>query len=256
MRDRTALVTGASRGIGRAIALELAARGARVAINYRENIAAAEAVLLEIQSQGGHAVTVAGDIGDPRQVDTMLNRAVMELGPVEILVNNAALLYISELQTFDRTEMEAMRRVNVDGLINVTRGVVPGMIEARFGRIINIASIAAHGTTFPGNTFYAATKAAVVTLTRRFALEFGRFGVTVNAVAPGFIETDMALQASSVENRETLVEKVASMTMMCRIGRPSDIAHAVSFLASDEASFITAQVLTVDGGRMDYIAHP
>jgi 3-oxoacyl-[acyl-carrier protein] reductase len=143
-----------------------------------------------------------------------------------------------------------MQRVNVGGIIHTTLGVVESMKERRFGRIINMTSIAAHGTNLPGTTFYAATKAAVSLLTRRFALDLGSFGITVNAVAPGFVPTDM--NAGSVG----LVERVVESTIVGRAGKPEDIAHAVAFLASPESGFITAQTLTVDGGRMDYIAHP
>jgi 3-oxoacyl-[acyl-carrier protein] reductase len=152
--------------------------------------------------------------------------------------------------------MERMRRTNVDGLIHVTRAVVPGMKERRYGRIVNLTSIAAHGTTLPGSTFYAATKAAVITLTRRFAMELGSYGITVNAVAPGFILTDMVKEGRSEQEYIDLLKTVSERSMVGRAGQPEDIAHAVAFLAAPESGFITAQVLTVDGGRMDYIGHP
>jgi 3-oxoacyl-[acyl-carrier protein] reductase len=130
------------------------------------------------------------------------------------------------------------------------------MKERRWGRIVNIASVAAIGTTFPGNTFYAATKAEVVLLTRRFALELGPYGITVNAVAPGFILTEMIHQDSAQEEVRALIDRITAAAMVRRTGTPEDIAHAVTFLASPEAGFITAQLITVDGGRTDYIAHP
>ena len=130
------------------------------------------------------------------------------------------------------------------------------MKERRFGRIINISSIAAHGTSLPGNAFYAATKAAVSVLTRRFAMELGAYGVTVNAVAPGFILTDLVKDGRTEQEYTALLELVAARSMVGQLGEPDDIAHAVAFLASPQSGFITAQVLTVDGGRMDYIGHP
>ena len=154
-----------------------------------------------------------------------------------------------------RRQLERMRAVNVNGVIHTVRAVMAGMKARRYGRIVNIASNAAIGTALPGTTFYAATKAEVLILTRRFALELGRSGITVNAVCPGWIVTDMARRGAG---EEAFAQRVASMrerTMVGRVGAPEDIAAAVAFLAAPEAGFVTAQVLTVDGGRMDYIGH-
>ena len=178
-----------------------------------------------------------------------------EFGPVSILVNNAGVAYRATLEQFDPAGMERMRRANVDGLIHMTRAVVPGMKERRYGRIVNITSIAGFGTTLPGSTFYAATKAAVSVLTRRFAMELGPFGITVNAVAPGFILTDMVRDGRTEQEYQETIQRVSARSMVGRVGQPEDIARAVAFLAAPESSFITAQVLTVDGGRMDYIGH-
>jgi 3-oxoacyl-[acyl-carrier protein] reductase len=186
----------------------------------------------------------------------MVQQITGKLGSVSILVNNAGTAYRATLETFDPAGMERMRRTNVDGLIHVTRAVVGGMKDRRFGRIINISSIAAHGTSLPGNAFYAATKAAVSVLTRRFAMEVGASGVTVNAVAPGFILTDLVKDGRTEQEYTALLESVAARSMVGQLGEPDDIAHAVAFLASPQSGFITAQVLTVDGGRMDYIGHP
>jgi 3-oxoacyl-[acyl-carrier protein] reductase len=186
----------------------------------------------------------------------MLAHLENALGPPDILVNNAGLLIRGDLDTMNQTEFERMRRVNVDGLVAVTRAVAPGMKRRGWGRIVNLSSIAAHGTALAGTTFYAATKAAVITLTRRFAFELGPFGITVNAVAPGFILTDMVSAGRSPEEAERMKREMAERAMMRRIGTPEDIAHAVAFLVSEESGFLTAQVLTVDGGRMDYLAHP
>jgi 3-oxoacyl-[acyl-carrier protein] reductase len=249
---RTALVTGASRGLGRAIALRLASAGAAVAVNYRERAEAAEAVVREIEARGGRALAVRADIADAAQVREMVGRTTSELGAVDILVNNAGVSHRGDLGDADDAQVEEMRRINVDGVIAVTRAVVDGMKARRFGRIVNVASIAALGTAMAGTTFYAATKAAVVVLTRRFALELGPHGITVNAIAPGFVLTDMAAAGRT----EADFAAIAARTMVRRIGRPEDIAHAVAFLVSPESGFLTAQVLTVDGGRMDYIGHP
>jgi 3-oxoacyl-[acyl-carrier protein] reductase len=253
---QVALVTGASRGLGRAIAARLAREGAAVCVNYRASSAEAEILMKEIRNAGGRAIAVQADLGEPAQIQPMIDRVHQELGPVSILMNNAGVLARGTLDTFDPAALERMRRTNVDGLIHVTRAVVPDMKERRYGRIVNLTSIAAHGTSLPGSTFYAATKAAVSILTRRFAMELGSFGITVNAVAPGFILTDMVKEGRTEQEYNELINSIAGKSMLGRVGDPADIAHAAAFLALPDSGFITAQILTVDGGRMDYIAHP
>ena len=242
---RVALVTGGSRGIGKAIAKTLTQRGYRVAINYNRT-----------QPSESFALAVKCDIADPAQAKSLVGEVESKLGPVEVLVNNAGKLVLGDLFDMNQDEFEAMRKINVDGLSSVTRAAAEGMKARKWGRIVNISSIAAHATSVPGTTFYAATKAAVNLLTRRFAYELGPFGITVNAIAPGFIMTDMVTDGRTPAQVDEIRERMASNAMMRRIGKPEDIAHAVAFVVSDEASFLTAQVLTVDGGRMDYIIHP
>lgn len=256
LEGKTALVTGGSRGIGRAIALRLAREGAAVGINYRERSDDAEKVAAEIRRAGGQAVAVRADVGDARTVHGMVDEVERELGPIAVLINNAGVFRRGDLADFDYSEMEGMRRVNVDGLVNVTRAVVPGMQTRRFGRIVNLTSIAAHGTAMTGTTFYAATKAAVSVLTRRFAMELGPHGITVNALAPGFIATEMVIGGRTPEQISAVTDEIATRAMVRRVGTPEDIAHTAAFLVSPDSGFITGQVLTVDGGRMDYIGHP
>ena len=250
MAHRVALITGSSRGIGRAIAVRLAREGAAVAVNYRERKDQANEVVDAISRAGGRAVAIAGDLAKPVDCTRLVDAARQALGPIDILVNNAGVFRKGDLADFDLAEMEAMRNVNVDGVIRVTRGVVDDMKARRWGRIVNVASIAGLGTTSAGTTFYSATKAAVISLTRRFALDLGPHGITVNAIAPGFIETDMAVQSGAD------FSAIAAKAMMRRVGTPEDIAAAAAFLVSEDAGFVTAQVLTVDGGRTDFIAHP
>jgi NAD(P)-dependent dehydrogenase (short-subunit alcohol dehydrogenase family) len=252
-RDQVALVTGGARGIGRATARLLAKRGAAVCVNYAANADAAEALVAEITAVGGRSVAVPADVAEAARVEAMVARAEKELGSVTILVNNAGVSWRGTLDTYDPEQVARMRRVNVEGLINTTRTVMKGMRERRYGRIVNVSSIAAIGTALPGNAFYAASKAEVAILTKRFAMELGPHNVTVNAVAPGFVRTDMTQSGRGAGDWQGTEERFAAKAMMGRIGEPEDIANAVAFLASPESGWITAQMLTVDGGRMDYM---
>jgi NAD(P)-dependent dehydrogenase (short-subunit alcohol dehydrogenase family) len=254
-QSQIALVTGGSRGIGRAISRRLAAEGAAVCVNYAARAAEAESLVAEIQASGGRAFALAADVSDAVAVQLMVERVAAEFGPVSILVNNAGISVPGTLATYDPAAMARMRKVNVDGVIHTVRAVMGGMAEKNYGRIINIASNAAIGTALPGTTFYGATKAEVLILTRRMAMELGRSGITVNAVAPGWIVTEMARAGRTEEEFQARVEMISARSMVGRPGKPEDIAAAVAYLASPEAGFITAQVLTVDGGRMDYIGH-
>jgi len=254
-RDQVAVVTGGARGLGRATARLLAQRGAAVCVNYAAQADAAEKLVAEIAAAGGRAIAVKADVADAAAVDAMVARSDKELGPVTILINNAGISWQGTLDTYDRDKVARMRAVNVEGVINGTRAVIATMKARRYGRIVNLSSIAAIGTALTGNAFYAGTKAEVATLTRRFALELGAHGITVNAVAPGFVRTDMTQRGRGAADWEGLKARIAARAMMGRIGEPADIANAVVFLAAPESGWITAQMLTVDGGRMDYIGH-
>lgn len=253
--DQVALVTGGARGIGRATARLLAKRGAAVCVNYAAHAEAAESLIAEIAADGGRAIAAAGDVAQAAALDVMVARAEKELGPVTILVNNAGVAWQGTLDTYDRGQVARMREINVEGVINATRAVMGGMRARRYGRIINVSSIAALGTALPGNAFYAATKAEVAILTKRFALELGPHSITVNAVAPGFVRTDLTQRGRGAHDWQGTEARLASRAMMGRIGEPEDIANAIVFLASPDSGWITAQMLTVDGGRMDYIGH-
>ena len=253
--DQVAVVTGGARGIGRATVLLLAKRGAAVAINYAAHADAAEKLVTEIRAAGGRAIAKLADVAEAAAVEALVSHTEKELGPVTILVNNAGVSWRGTLDTYDPEQVARMRRVNVEGVIHATRAVTSRMRERRYGRIVNVSSIAAIGTALPGNAFYAATKAEVTILTKRFAMELGPHNITVNAVAPGFVRTDMTQGGRGAGDWQGTEERFAAKAMMGRIGAPDDIANAIAFLAAPESGWITAQMLTVDGGRMDYIGY-
>lgn len=255
LNNHVALITGASRGIGRAIAERLAQNGAAVGVNYVTSRERAEDLCAKIVAGGGRATALRADISQRPQVLKMVAELTAAFGPPDILVNNAGLLIRGDLADFDFSQMDRMRGVNVDGLVHCTRACADAMKDRGWGRIVNLSSLAALGTTNAGTTFYSATKAAVIALTRRFALELGQHGITANCIAPGFIGTEMVLGLGTPEKVEEVTRDMAALAMMGRIGTPEDIAHAAAFLCAEESSFITAQTLTVDGGRMNYIGH-
>lgn len=253
--QQVAIITGGSRGIGRAISNRLAAQGAAVCVNYTAQAEPADALVAELRANGTSAIAVRADVSSPAEAQSLIAQAEAELGPPTILVNNAGVSMPATLETYDEAALERMRRVNVNGVINTVRAVMEGMKARGYGRIVNVASNAAIGTALPGTTFYAASKAEVLILSKRFAMELGRDGITVNCVCPGWIVTDMTRRNASEEDFAARVAGMAERTMVGRAGAPADIAAAVAFLASPEAGFTTAQVLTVDGGRKDYIGH-
>jgi len=257
LQGRVAMITGASRGIGRASALRLAREGAKILVNYRQERAKADEIVQEIKGFGGVAFASQADVGDRDAVVKMVEKAVDEYGRVDILVNNAGVVVRGgSLLDFKEETFDQMAQVNVKGLLHCTKAVAPHMMEKRYGKIVNIASVAGLGTSaLPGNLLYSSTKAAVIVLTKRLALELGRYGINVNAIAPGLIRTDMGLGHRSPAEQKERIQRFKRVSILGRIGEPEDIANVVLFLASDESSFITGQVITVDGGRTDFISH-
>jgi 3-oxoacyl-[acyl-carrier protein] reductase len=239
---RTALVTGGSRGIGRAICLGLARGGARVAVNYAASADAAEAVRREIEQGGGAAITVAADVSDPQETQAAVEATEAAFGPVDLLVCNAAIMSVE-----NHTEMtyESWRRtmaVNVDGVFNPVMAVKDGMIERGDGRIVCLSSIAALRPR-PGVIAYATSKAAVIAFVRSCSEAFAP-RVRINAVAPGLVETEMSQTLDPVA-RQAMIEA----TPLKRIGQPDEIAELVLFLLSDRASYTTGQTYVASGGR-------
>jgi 3-oxoacyl-[acyl-carrier protein] reductase len=251
-----AIVTGASRGIGRATALTLAREGAKVVVNYRQRSREADEVVGKIEKAGGDAFAFQADVADRESVRAMVEETVKRFGGVDILVNNAGIgRGGGPLLELKEEDLDAMVDTNVKGILFCVQAVVPHMMEKRYGKIVNISSLAGIGTALVGTTLYAATKAAVIILTKRLALELGPHGINVNAIAPGHILTDMTVAGRSLAEVKERSRYFEEHTMLRREGEPEDIANAVLFLASDEASFITGQVLSVDGGRTDFLTH-
>lgn len=239
---RSALVTGASRGIGRAIAAALAREGWAVCVNYLERRDAAGELVRELRAQGQAAISFQADVADGRAVEEMVRAASETLGPVELLVNNAGISHQGLFQDLDDRAWDRLLAVNLTGPRNAVRAVLPHMLSEKRGYIVNISSIwGLRGGSC--ETAYAVTKAGIVGLTRSLALELAPSGIRVNCVAPGCVETDM-VRCLGEETRAQLAEE----TPLGRLGRPEEIAEAVAFLASEKAGFITGQVLTADGG--------
>ncbi|WP_455582384.1 elongation factor P 5-aminopentanone reductase [Dysosmobacter sp.] len=239
---QVALVTGASRGIGRAIALQLSREGYAVCINYYQHQALAEDLARQLRGEGREAAAIQADVASRAAVDEMVHRTEHTLGPVTLLVNNAGISRQGLFQDVDDALWERYFAVNVTGARNAIQAVLPHMLHEKRGCIINISSIwGLRGASC--EVAYACTKAALVGLTRSLALELAPSGIRVNAVAPGCIETDMVRSLGS-QTRDMLI----SQTPLGRLGTPEDIAQAVAFLASEKASFLTGQILTADGG--------
>ena len=231
-------MTGASRGIGAAVARALAAEGWPVGVNYRSDAAAAEAVVRSIEEAGGRAIALAADVSDPEAADGLFTRVEAELGPVLVLVNNAGVRADNLSPAMDDDEWQRVIDTNLSAAFRMTRRALRTMIRTRWGRVVNVASVAGQRAA-PGQANYATAKAGLVALTKTVAAEVARRSVTVNAVAPGFVQTDMT---------EGLDERLLELVPARRMGTPEEVAACVRFLASEEAGYVTGAMLTVDGG--------
>jgi 3-oxoacyl-[acyl-carrier protein] reductase len=256
LEGHVALVTGGSRGIGRAICLRLAEAGAAVGVNYYQNGKAADEIVGRIGAEGGRSLAFQADVCDRAAVEAMLDRVREDLGTVDILVNNAGIMRSGRLLDYREEDFDAMWHTNVKGVLYCAAAVAPGMIDLGWGRVINVSSNAGVGTALPGTTFYAATKAAVLALTRRLAFELGPHGITVNAVLPGFIKTEMTTAHLTPEGITGVTDALNQRSVLGRgVGEPEEIAHLVEFLGSERSGFMTGQLVLADGGRTDYLSH-
>ena len=242
LKDKAALVTGASRGIGRAIALEFAQRGAIVMINYNQSSAAADQVVAEIQAMGGKAFSVQADVSDFHQAQDLVKKTIEILGNLDILVNNAGITKDNLIMLLTEQDWDKVLNTNLKSTFNCSKAAVRHMMRKRYGRIVNISSIAGLMGN-PGQTNYSASKAGQIGFTKALAREVASRNITVNAIAAGYIETEIW---STVP--EEARQAVLSLIPLGRKGEPEEIAHAVAFLVSDQAAYITGQVLGIDGG--------
>lgn len=242
LTGKVALVTGASRGIGRAIALSLAEAGADVAVNYAGSEAAAAETVQQIEAMGRKAIKVKANVGSVQEVEDMFKHVMEAFGRIDILVNNAGITRDNLIMRMKEEEFDQVIETNLKGVFNCLKAASRPMMKQRSGRIINISSVVgALGNA--GQTNYVAAKAGVIGMTKSAAKELASRGITVNCVAPGFIETDMTDKLSG-EMRDQLLQQIP----LARLGQPEDIAKAVRFLASEDSSYMTGQTIHVDGG--------
>jgi 3-oxoacyl-[acyl-carrier protein] reductase len=242
LQDKVAIVTGASRGIGKAIALALASEGAMVAVNYASSSGAAEAVVAEIIAGGGQAIALQADVSQPEAVETFVKAVMEKWGRVDVLVNNAGITKDTLLLRMGVEEWQAVINLNLTGVFLCTKTVSKIMLKQKSGRIINIASVAGQMGN-PGQANYSAAKAGVIGFTKTVAKEMAPRGITVNAVAPGFIATDMT--------EDLKADEILKYIPLGRYGQPEEVAGLVSFLAANPAAaYITGQTFNVDGGMV------
>ena len=242
LENKVALITGGSRGIGRAIALEFAARGAAVVVNYNKSPKSAEEVVKQIQAAGGKAAAYQADVSDFKQAEALVKFAVETFGDLSILVNNAGITRDQLIMLMPEADWDAVITTNLKSAFNCSKAAVKHMMRKRIGRIINIASVAGQMGN-PGQTNYSASKGGQIAFTKALAREIATRNITVNALAPGFVDTEI-LDAMTPE----ILEAALKMVPLGRKGKPEEIAYAAAFLASDEAAYITGQVIGVDGG--------
>jgi 3-oxoacyl-[acyl-carrier protein] reductase len=251
---RVAIVTGASRGIGAAIATRLARDGAAVMIFYRSQSEAADRVAQAIVAEGGRAATFAAHLAEPDAATRMVEATMAAFGRVDILVNNAGVAVTGEAATMSGARVDEALELALHAPLRCSQAVIDQMASRSWGRIVNISSIGGMGTAIGGLAPYAIGKSALNMLTKRLAYELGAKGITVNAVCPGLIDTEMADTTQDIDAFSTYRADPVKLNSVGRIGRPEDVAGLVAFLASDESSFITGQAVVADGGGFNFLS--
>jgi 3-oxoacyl-[acyl-carrier protein] reductase len=256
LQGKVAIVTGGSRGIGRAIAKTFASEGAQVVVNYVQASGEAGKVVEEIRKAGGIAISIMADVSQGDQAKRLVDETVKKLGRVDILVNNAGVRIEGTVLDTTEEDWDLTMNVNLKGPFNCMQAAGKVMAKQRYGKMVNVSSISGLGGAPGGELAYCASKAGLINMTMVASLDLGPYGINVNCVAPGWTLTDMVLQAAGSEKRLREIKKVkAGMASMGRVGDPQDIANVVLFLASDESSFISGQVIVADGGRKDFMSH-
>lgn len=243
-KEQVVLVTGAARGIGKEICLKMAEEGYDVSVNYRTKTDEIEELKKKIESYGVKCALVQGDIGSFEECEKMVNETVETLGKIDVLVNNAGITKDGLLMRMSKEDFTKVVDINLVGTFNMTRNVIPLMVKQRYGRIINISSVVGVAGN-AGQTNYSASKAGIIGFTKSLAKEVASRNILVNAIAPGFVQTDMTKVLSDEQK-----ENISANIPLKRMGTPEDIAKAVKFLASEDSSYITGQVLNVDGGML------
>lgn len=244
LTGKVALVTGGSRGIGRAISLRLAELGADVAVNYQGRADAAQEVVAQIEAMGRKAISVQADVRHPDAAESMIKQVIEGLGGVHIIVNNAGITRDNLMMRMKESDWDDVIDINLKGAFNVIKAAQRPLMKGRYGRIINITSVSGIGGN-AGQANYASAKAGMIGLTKSVAKELGSRGITCNAVAPGYVPTDL-----TADLPKELLEQAIKLTPLGRLGTAQDIANAVAFFADESSGFITGQVLSVDGGMM------
>lgn len=254
LQGKVAVVTGGSRGIGKAVSKTLAREGAKTVVNYVHNVVEAEKVVKEIEAAGGKAIAVGADVAVRADAQDLIDAAVERFGTVDILVNNAGVLMGGTILDTSEADWDRCMAVNLKGPFNCMQVAAKVMVKQRSGKIINVSSISGLLGAPGGEIVYSPSKAGLNAMTAVAALDLGSYGINVNCVAPGWTVTEMVInRAGSKEAFDKLAATKASQAMIGRVGDPQDIANAVLFLASEDSSFITGQVIVVDGGRKDYL---